>query len=76
MAFVIIPDTRGLVGEVAQLFAPGAVRPNMDQWVESCWLEGKAVENGIPMTQLADVGDVPAAVLDGPAFWFRGRDDS
>ena len=52
------------------------VRPNMDEWVESCWLEGKAVENGIPMTQLADVGDIPGAVLDGPAFWFRGRDDS
>jgi hypothetical protein len=52
------------------------VRENMDAWVEHCWLEGKAVENGIPMTQLASVGDVPAAILDGPAFWFRGRDDS
>lgn len=52
------------------------VRENMNDWVEKCWLEGLAVENGNPMTQLADVPDIPAAVLDGPAFWFRGRDDS
>jgi hypothetical protein len=52
------------------------VRENMDQWVEKCWLEGLAVENGNPMTQLADLPDLPAAVLDGPAFWFRGRNDS
>lgn len=52
------------------------VRENMDQWVEKCWVEGRAVENGNPMTQLADLPDLPAALLDGPAFWFRGRDDS
>jgi hypothetical protein len=52
------------------------VRENMDAWVEKCWLEGLAVENGNPMTQLADLPDLPAAVLDGPAFWFRGRNDS
>jgi hypothetical protein len=28
------------------------------------------------MTQLAELPDLPAALLDGPAFWFRGRNDS
>jgi hypothetical protein len=52
------------------------VRENMDDWVEKCWVEGLAVENGNSMTQLAELPDLPAAVLDGPAFWFRGRNDS
>lgn len=48
------------------------VRPNMDEWVGHCWVNGLAVENGNPMTEM-DLSGVPAAVLDGPEFWFRGR---
>jgi hypothetical protein len=51
------------------------VRENMDDWVEHCWLTGKAVEDGLPMTEL-DVVNVPEAVLGGPAYWFRGREDA
>lgn len=50
------------------------VRNNMDDWVSECWREGKAVENGIPMLEQSDFGDIPQAVLEGPAFWLRGRD--
>jgi hypothetical protein len=52
------------------------VRENMQQWVETCWLEGRAVENGKPMTQISEIGNIPAAVLDGPQFWFRTREDA
>jgi hypothetical protein len=48
------------------------VRDNMDEWVEHCWFEGKAVENGISLIE-QDISNVPAAILDGPEFWFRGR---
>lgn len=48
------------------------VRENMDEWVEHCWFEGKAVEDGAPLIE-QDVSGLPAAILDGPQFWFRGR---
>jgi hypothetical protein len=49
------------------------VRPNMDDWVSECWHQGKAVENGIPMLEQEDFSDIPEAVLEGPAYWLRGR---
>ena len=50
------------------------VRENMNDWVADCWVNGKAVENGTPMTE-RDLLGVPVAILDGPEFWFRGRPD-
>jgi hypothetical protein len=50
------------------------VRENMNDWVVDCWVNGKAVENGTPMTE-RDLLGVPVAILDGPEFWFRGRPD-
>ena len=52
------------------------VRENMDEWVEHCWLTGKAVENGVSMIQMDNLDNIPAALLDGPEFWFRVRNDS
>ncbi len=49
------------------------VRENMDDWVEKCWREGRAVEDGVLLTEFDDLSGVPAAVLDGPEFWFRTR---
>ena len=51
------------------------VRENMDGWVSDCWVNGWAVEDGVPMNEVDDLSDIPAAVLDGPEFWFRGRPD-
>ena len=48
------------------------VRDNMDDWVEHCWFHGKAVEDGTFLIE-QDVSGLPDAILDGPEFWFRGR---
>jgi hypothetical protein len=69
-------DLEGLLVKWRNTPHQECVRENMDDWVEKCWLEGRAVENGNLMTQLADLPDIPPAVLDGPEFWFRRRDDS
>jgi hypothetical protein len=50
------------------------VRSNMDDWVEHCWFQGKAVEDGTFLIE-QDVSGLPDAILDGPEFWFRGRPD-
>jgi len=49
------------------------VRPNMDDWVTHCWVNGLAVENGNTMAELETLSEVPAAILNGPKYWFRGR---
>ena len=49
------------------------VRENMDDWVAHCWVHGKAVENGVPMIESIDYSDLPAAILEGPDYWFRVR---
>lgn len=49
------------------------VRPNMSDWVTECWVNGLAVENGNPMTELDNLDSVPEAILAGPEHWFRGR---
>jgi hypothetical protein len=52
------------------------VRPDMTGWVTKCWVEGLAVENGNPMSELESLESVPEAILAGPEYWFRGRNDS
>lgn len=49
------------------------VRPDMTGWVTKCWIEGLAVENGNPMTELDNLDSVPEAILAGPEHWFRKR---
>ena len=50
------------------------VRENMDDWVATCWVNGRAVEDGVLLSE-QDMSGVPVTVLDGPEFWFRGRPD-
>lgn len=48
-------------------------RPNMDDWVELCWFEGRAIENGF---LLEERDEVPLAVMveaGRPDFWRRKR---
>lgn len=48
-------------------------RPNMDEWVEHCWVEGRAIENG---QWLEERDDVPLGVMaetGRPGFWGRKR---
>lgn len=69
-------DLEGLLVKWRNTPHQECVRPNMDEWVARCWVEGVAVEDGVPLTELDDLTGVPVAVLGGPEFWFRGRDDS
>jgi len=48
------------------------VRANMDDWVQHCWTNGLAVENGTPMFEVDDP-EVPGRMWDGPEYWARRR---
>jgi hypothetical protein len=69
-------DLEGLLVKWRNTSHQECVRPNMDEWVARCWVEGVAVEDGVALTEVNDLTDIPPAVLGGPEFWFRGRDDS
>jgi len=51
-------------------------RPDMDEWVEQCWRDGRAIENGAWLHEL-DVmpDDMPEYVRGehGPQHWYRKR---
>ena len=49
------------------------VRPNMDEWVEHCWLCGLAIESGAELYQEEEKGDHPKRMWEGPDFWQRKR---
>lgn len=66
----------GLIEKWRNISHTELVRPNMDQWVTECWVNGLAVENGQPMTEVDSLESLPEAILAGPEHWFRGRNDS
>jgi hypothetical protein len=54
-------------------------RPNMAEWVENCWVSGRAIENGIHMTEVDEMPErMPAYIRErrGPEHWYRRRDAS
>jgi hypothetical protein len=63
----------GLIEKWRNISHTELVRPNMDEWVTHCWVNGLAVENGQPMTELDSLDNLPKAILAGPEFWYRGR---
>jgi hypothetical protein len=66
-------DLEGLLVKWRNTPHQECVRENMDEWVARCWVDGVAVEDGVALTEIDDLSGVPAAVLDGPEFWFRTR---
>lgn len=49
------------------------IRPNMDEWVEHCWLTGRAIESGADLFEHDNADVHPARMWEGPDFWQRKR---
>jgi hypothetical protein len=49
------------------------VRPNMAEWVETCWLTGRAIESGEQLFEHDNRDVHPERMWEGPDFWQRKR---
>lgn len=47
-------------------------RPDLREWIASCWVEGVAIETGERLEERSLDG-LPGRLLSGPDYWLRGR---